>query len=342
LTHGLVADSEGNLLTGEAVFVSQDGGETWAPSYQIAHGPTVRIVCPDGAIAGPTFHLYPDPPGQWRRFSGHYIRFEAAGQRYKMEPWAVHVEGLPRDVSPSRYEGKWSRHWMAQIYFDGDPVTVDDHTLATAYVVFQGETRYALVALVSEDAGQNWRYLSTIAGPDAVPGAKEGPDEASMIRLADGDLMVVMRVGSGRDQLLGRAYSSDGGKTWSKVDRLPAFSVEPSLRRLENGVLALSTGRPGIYLWLSADPRGTAWQSIDVVAYHNTVMETPHHIQPRIPEVSAPDAPDQTTAYTEIVRVAPNRLLLVYDRTPFGWKPVPVDSEERGRIYVLPIEVQRV
>ena len=42
-----------------------------------------------------------------------------------------------------------------------------------------------------------------------------------------------------------------------------------------------------------------------------------------------------------MIEVSPNRLLLVYDRTPFGWKPVPADSAERGRIYVLPVEIQR-
>ena len=258
-----------------------------------------------------------------------------------MEPWAVRVEGLPRDVGPSRHEGKWSRRWMAQIYLDSDALEIAGRILTTAYVTYQGETRYALVALLSEDGGRNWRYLSTVGGPDSVPGAREGPDEASLIQLADGDVMCVMRVGSGKDQLLGRTYSSDGGRTWSAIDRLPAFSVEPSLRRLQNGVIALSTGRPGIYLWLCTDARGKSWESIDIVGHHNAVMGDAHHIRPRIPDVSPSDAPDQTTAYTELVEVSPNKLLLVYDRTPFGWKPVPADSQERSRVYVLGIEVER-
>jgi hypothetical protein len=324
------------------VFLSADGGKTWGFSYQVAQGPSVKIVRADGAIVGPTFHLFPDPPGQWRNFEGHFLRFDQGGRRHVMEPWAVRVEGLPRDVSPSRHEGKWSRRWMAQIYLDSDPVEIDGRILTTAYVTYQGESRYALVALISEDGGRNWQYLSTVGGPDSVSGAREGPDEATLVQLADGDVMCVMRVGSGKEQLLGRAYSSDGGRTWSAIDRLPAFSVEPSMRRLQNGVIALSTGRPGIYVWLSADARGKSWESVDVVAHHNEVMGEGHQIRPRMPGVSASDAPDQTTAYTELVEVSPNQLLLVYDRTPFGWKPVPADSDERSRIYVLPIEVERV
>jgi hypothetical protein len=52
--------------------------------------------------------------------------------------------------------------------------------------------------------------------------------------------------------------------------------------------------------------------------------------------------PDQTTSYAELVEVGPNRLLLAYDRVPCGWKPVPTDSSERNRMYVLEVDVERV
>ena len=50
---------------------------------------------------------------------------------------------------------------------------------------------------------------------------------------------------------------------------------------------------------------------------------------------------DQSTAYTEIIEVSPNRLLLIYDRTASGWEATGKDSGEVNRIYVLPIEVAR-
>ena len=63
---------------------------------------------------------------------------------------------------------------------------------------------------------------------------------------------------------------------------------------------------------------------------------------PRSPGLRAlRGARDQTTAYTELVEIEPNRLLMAYDRTPFGWQPVPVDSDERGRVFVMPIDVER-
>ena len=173
-----------------------------------------------------------------------------------------------------------------------------------------------------------------MAGPEIAPSQEprgHGPGEPSLVQLANGDLMCVMRMGGGAAFPLRRSYSSDGGRTWSTPDLLPAVSVEPSLKRLQNGVLALSTGRPGLFLWLSSDERGVQWQSIDILAHHNRWAPAANY------QITA----EQTTAYTEIIEVAPNRLLLAYDRTPFGWQPTPAASGERNRIFLLPIEIAR-
>jgi hypothetical protein len=103
--------------------------------------------------------------------------------------------------------------------------------------------------------------------------------------------------------------------------------------RLKNEIIALSTGRPGIRLWLSTDPRGTTWQDVDIVEHHNRwAPDSSYRIG------SYGEDRSQTTSYTELVEVAPNRLLLVYDR---GAKPAPVDENDLTRIFVLPIEVER-
>ncbi len=43
----------------------------------------------------------------------------------------------------------------------------------------------------------------------------------------------------------------------------------------------------------------------------------------------------------KIMEVAPNRLWFCYDRTPFSWDPTPPDGEERSRVYILTLEVER-
>lgn len=142
--------------------------------------------------------------------------------------------------------------------------------------------------------------------------------------------MCISRVGSSESQKLARTTSRDGGKTWSTIDRLPAFSVAPQVCRTANGTLLLSTGRPGLWLWLCTDSRGIRWQNFDVVAHHNASVD-------QASQMTAV----QTTAYTAVLEVEENRVLLAYDRTPFGWQAVPADSGERSQIYLLELRVGR-
>jgi len=324
--------------------VTQDGGQTWLPRYDVTGyhgGRPVRLPHPDGSLVGPAYLTFPDPPDSRCRLCTAYVRHEAGGERWSLSPFGVQVEGLPKDLALTDLKGRaWSRRPLAAFYFYGDAVQVGDGYLTAAYCTYEGEKTYTEVILRTEDLGHTWHYLSTVGDlddvPDRGPGG-EGPDEASLLELENGDLMCTMRVGGGTRWPLARAYSSDGGQSWSPMDRLPAWSVCPSTKRLQNGMIALSTGRPGIRLWLADDPKATCWQSVDVQAYHNATMGAGHQIRVEY----GGDVPPQTTAYTDVLQVAPNRLWLVYDRTPFGWHPVPIDSEERSRIYVLSVDVDR-
>lgn len=342
VTYILVADAS-NHVDAYGISVSKDEGQTWLPRYDVPgyNGSCMtHIPQPDGSLGGPSFQSYPDPPDQARTLRGTFELFQAGGARYTFEPRGMSVEGLLKDVDIRNPKGTaWTRNPLAEFYFYGDAVPIDDGYITSAYMKYAGDETYTLVVLRTEDLGRAWHYLSTVGDIHGLaPGAREGPCEPSLVALENGDLMHVMRVGGGKDQYLARAYSSDGGKTWSKMDRLPAWSVAPSLWRTNNGVIALSTGRPGIYLWLADDPMATNWQSIDIQAHHNAAMGSEHQIRVEY----GGDVPAQTTAYTEIMEVSPNRLWLTYDRTPFGWNPTPPDSDERNRIYILPIEVERL
>ncbi|MBI3942440.1 MAG: exo-alpha-sialidase [Chloroflexi bacterium] len=378
--YSLHPDSDENLVHVTGISLSKDNGATWAHHCDVTGlSGRLDISLPGGTLAGPSGPYKPEPLGQWRTFVANYGRFEQAGQRYNIDLWGSRIEGLPRDVEARKV---WSRsHWAVISPFDDTIEVEPGRYLSTSYMTFAGDTRYTTVALVSEDEGRNWRYLSTVAGADADTEAREGFCESCLVKLENGDLMCVGRMGGGRDQLLARTYSSDGGKTWAQIDRLPGWSVMPDILRLSNGVIVISTGRPGLFLWFSTDPRGKNWQPLDVTAYHNAAMDGPlstlstHHIstgkyglEPVTREQYRTvhfdfDNPEQTTAYTSILEVAPNRLLMVYDRIPYGWMPVPTDAEvrsrilaryptstlppdsmtpnERERIYILELEIER-
>ena len=108
--------------------------------------------------------------------------------------------------------------------------------------------------------------------------------------------------------------------------------------RTRNDTVVLSSGRPDLRVWFSTDPRARIWQDIDILEHHNRWAPNASY---RISQQGRRGGRGQTTSYTEIVEVSANRLLLVYDRAPFGWDPTPIDSGERSRVFVLPIEVQR-
>ncbi len=376
LTHSLNPDSNESLTTGQAVLISRDGGRSWGRGFDVNGfhnaGGEVRITLSDGGIAGPaTFPWRPTSAGQWRSFAGHYWRYDNGGRRYSVEPWGARIEGLPRDVAPAPVWSRWS--WASLSPFGSALELGNGRFMTTCYMTYQGDRRSTTEAMVSEDQGRTWHYQSTIGGPDAVPDATEGPGEPCLVEVENGEIMCVARVGG--LQPLARCYSSDRGQTWSAMDRLPVGNVAPSMIRLSNGVIAISAGRPGITLALSADPRGEAWQCIDLIAHHNASLDPSHRIAPCRPIPENPSeadylsahfdlaAPFQTTGYVSLLQIEPNRVLLAYDRIPHGWSPVPTDAEirsrilsryptvslphdsivprERERVYLLEIEVQR-
>ncbi|MGH9342572.1 MAG: sialidase family protein, partial [Terriglobia bacterium] len=158
-----------------------------------------------------------------------------------------------------------------------------------------------------------------------------------VIRLKDGELMAVFRIGAGRRWNLRRCYSRDEGHTWTKPDKLPVYSVEPRMLRIANGTIVLATGRPGIHLWLSIDPRGEKWQEVDIVAHHNKwAPKASYRIEPLDP--TNPTGMWQTSSYTGLVQIAPNRLLLAYDRSP---ERAPANWQDLTRVFVIPITVER-
>ena len=79
-----------------------------------------------------------------------------------------------------------------------------------------------------------------------------------------------------------------------------AWSVMPKLVRMLSGAVALTSGRPGLGLWLSTN--GSSWRHFDVIREHNIL----------VPQFKMDGS--ETSAYTGLVEVEPNVLLLTYDK----------------------------
>jgi hypothetical protein len=113
---------------------------------------------------------------------------------------------------------------------------------------------YTVYYFTSGDEGVSWHWASRVDQSPSMPTAVEGPCEPTLVTLRDGRLLTLfrdMRRPPARN--LWKAYSSDA-KTWSGASITSAWSVWPQLVMMSSGVLALSSGRPGVGLVSAAHP----------------------------------------------------------------------------------------
>ena len=331
---------------------SIDQGKTWAALAPWRYGGVTSWREGNLQVGLPWDYTYDDESRTTLR--GELVAVDASGKNVDLPNNAVHITGFPRALA------KPSHFHTSSFITDCDGVIHKGKRILTlGYGTFDGDREkhlkpgrhkdasfgYSLMAVESLDGGRNWRYLTTVCDwthwendPKWVDrGRFEGPCESSLVELADGSLLAVYRTGMFEQNPIHRSISTDGGKTWNTPKPLSAFGVLPSLQKLADGGLILATGRPGIWLWYSADGRGETWEPIDAMAHHNAVVEKDHPDWLITPTMQFNRF--RTSSNVRIREIAPNKLLLIYDRIPMDWQPVPKDSPERNRIFVLPIEV---
>jgi hypothetical protein len=241
------------------------------------------------------------------------------------------VTGWPR---PDRSQDE-KRGW-AGFGFNGQtlPLPSGDY-LATLYGKFQGADIpvhvWGLVLAESRD-GLNWKIRSIIVDEKTCK-AFNSASESAIARLKDGRLMCVFRVASGVPY--GQTFSSDEGRTWTEpITMAGVFSVRPCLTVMADGMVALSGGRPGLFLWLNLDGTGKDWQQIDILAIHNAACSNE-----QITSISEPLR--QTTSYIKVVPLDDSHLLLIYDRVPYGWKAIPSESTETNSIWAMQVTLAK-
>lgn len=314
------------------LYASEDGGQSWRRALDIdSYGPVSLPRGPGERLLMP-YELWPLAPGDARNMSapGTILRWPEGGE-VSVEPVPVQCLGFPRDVAP---------------YGDGQLCMLtngnilprrDGRLFTTVYGKFVDDPSYSLVALTSSDGGLTWDFLSTAADASTMPGVPEGPCESHTARLADGSLLCVYRVGGGRDWHYWQSRSADDGLTWTAPEMMPdAWSVEPQLLRLDNGLLVLSGGRWGIFLWVCTDGEGKAWQPVNLVAHHNACGTAADW---RYGEATllATDWPPQheTTSYTGMIAVGPDEVMLCYDRLANDWHGGPDEAGELDAVFTV-------
>ena len=213
-----------------------------------------------------------------------------------------------------------------------------------------------------------WRYLSRIDHTDAMSerGATvEGPCEPAIVQLPGDDdrILSVFRVNSFTSHWA--AISRTGGRDWgTPFPTKVTWAVSPNLLALRSGAVVLTSGRPGVGLWVTSFPdRGSdahTWQYHDVLAAHNAGVSDPAHRYPAADaSVQNASSHDSTwivnaanprgsrdmdlaasTSYTGLIALDDETLLLSYDRLSSGWRGPPGRLGDSDRVFAMRVTIK--
>ena len=178
---------------------------------------------------------------------------------------------------------------------------------------------FSVTCMVSNDNGHNWEKRSLIATDD---NGKDAMTEPMLAVNANGELVCVIRRTDHNQKSMMITFSKDRGKTWEKpvaLNQLGNFGVMPCLTQLDCGVMALSYGRPGIWLSFSLNGTGREWTE------PFCMLEGDNRKKMEI-----------TDGYTTMLPIGPNQLLMAY--TDFDYKDK--QGNQRKAILVRKLEIK--
>ena len=181
----------------------------------------------------------------------------------------------------------------------------------------------------SVDHGYSWRILGKVpykydpaVDPNGVKRTGFGYIEPAFEVLSDGTFLCVLRTHDGyghSPQYISR--SSDRGVTWSDPEPFTPAGVYPRLLQLENGVLVLVSGRPGVQIRFSLDGKGEKWTDpFEMLPYKD--LEPKEQV---------------TCGYASLLATGPNSFLVAYS----DFKFLNDNNEERKAVKVREITVNK-
>lgn len=325
------------------VLRSLDGGATYSQIYTVANMvESLYPMRPQGAanLYGGSYQLKNNGAFPTASFLARKVIVSNHGLTWTQQDWITPVTGFPRTVSN-----------MVDVSWPSNILEMPNTDLLSCFAMqYTGDTQVSMLLIKSTDAGASWQYVSQIGGPADVRGSDEGPDEACIERLSNGDLLCICRVVSG-DQLMGW-LSTDQGASWTKLGFYGnglMRSVAPRMVTLDNGVVVVSTGRDaypnGLSMGFATDGRGTnlstSFKTWNLYAFHNSVApylytdftSTPGLVR----KFAGPGSAGlDTTGYTGLLKIAANTVRVYYDATPQGHAAVSIWP---GQIYSIDVTV---
>lgn len=283
-TYGVSSDRQSTPM------MSKDGGLTWIPqdkSYKInIKGYNVKMR------EGDELHVYTPKTkaiSDYKSFP-HVVAKEGNNSYFFMNDLPDELKGVY-----FRYQDKHSVKTIhAQlkdpellryaidddmpIVWWGDIKQMSDNTLIAGvypcyYLDDNGKVLPRGVSFYkSVDTGQTWELTGKVPLLSSDEFVKfkgdNGFTEPTYEVLADSTFLCVMRTGSSSPMF--KSYSYDRGSTWTEPVAFTPNGVMPKLLKLNNGVLVLTSGRPGIQIRFCFDKKGEKWTDpIDMIPFTN-------------------------------------------------------------------------
>ena len=309
--------------------VSNDGGNTWISQEVKSFGLSGNIhgVMEDGSILQimipkpKDINNYPNFPKSVGK-SGEY-------SFYPMEQLPEDLQGVYLNLWDNKRKSKvihanindpgalrYSIDGVMPIPWSGTIRQLADRSLIAGvypsyYLDENNEVKPCGVAFYSSlDRGYNWSVIGKIPFKADVSAKLHGSkefDETAFEILKDSTFICVMR--SGSTAPLFKTFSYDRGNTWTKPEAFTPNGVKPKLMLLDNGVLVLVSGRPGVQIRLSLDGSGNNWTApVEMVPF----MKKGSYER------------DVSCGYGSIIQDGPNTFCIVYSdfttKDQYGFK----------------------
>jgi hypothetical protein len=186
------------------------------------------------------------------------------------------------------------------------------------------ETKSGVFFYRSHDGGRSWAIISRIPYRpdheyDPIASERLGFTEPAFYILSDDTYLCILRtsdvVGVGP---MYQSISQDRGATWSQPRVIARTGVLPKLIQLENGVVVLSSGRPGVQLRFSQPENMGTWSdAMEMLPYSG-------------------DRDSVSCGYTDLLATGPDRFLIVYSDFRY-----PAGDATRKAILVREVVVSR-
>ena len=259
--------------------MSKDGGTSWIPQdkkyYTISNGYNVRLN--NGSVIEVNtpaskniqkYKIFPQPivkEGNYSYFKMNTLPDDLQGVYFqifntKKGSYTIHSKLIDPDLLRYAIDDMMPLVWWGSIKQLADESLVAG-VYPSLYLNEKGELQKSGVSFYrSSDAGGSWSVISKILFNNKEISSVRGEDqfnEPVFEILRDSTFLCVMRTGSATPMY--KTFSYDMGKTWTCPVPFTPNGVKPRLLLLNNGVLVLASGRPGVQLRFSIDGRGEKW-----------------------------------------------------------------------------------